>query len=342
MYYPTDTIEPVIQGMREGVRGHMIGLLLVLLPNIQEIWLKKYSAGANAFAKTVHNIVQSYSMNNVSNPKALAKLSEVIIHSPVPLEWSDWSDWSDDVMSLEILADLTSLPSVTSIDGKSLDIDSFFGSSESFVSAVSSVQLKDCIADKIGLDRLLSKMPNLLHFDFSFSASARVDYDYWEPEGISGIMQSLVRYSHQSLETLDICGNFATGYPIFDEGSQYLKQFQNLKQARLDVDLFVEDFRAGCACGGCYDSDDLKLLQIFNQDIPRLVDIFPASLEVVAFRGTVSLAGFEALLGGFASRAAKNVPNLKKIMFAHGIMGDPENTRMRAKFWEGDRYVLYF
>ena len=69
MYYSADTIETVIQGMREGVRGHMIGLLLVLLPNIQWIYLKEYSKGANAFAQAVQMILQSYSMNNMPNPK---------------------------------------------------------------------------------------------------------------------------------------------------------------------------------------------------------------------------------------------------------------------------------
>ena len=112
-------------------------------------------------------------------------------------------------------------------------MDSFFQSSESIVSAVSSIHLKDCTVSNTGLDRLLSKMPNLLRSKLGYFA--RVGYNYWEIDGISSIMQPLTPYCHQSLETLGICGDIA----IFNQGREYcLKQFQSLKQARLDVDHF--------------------------------------------------------------------------------------------------------
>ncbi|CAF9910545.1 MAG: hypothetical protein HETSPECPRED_010095 [Heterodermia speciosa] len=84
MYYSADTIEPVIQGMREGVRGHTIGLLLVLLPNIQWIYLKEYPKGANAFAQAVQMIVQSYSMNKMPNPKTELVSSAVKVYQGTP------------------------------------------------------------------------------------------------------------------------------------------------------------------------------------------------------------------------------------------------------------------
>lgn len=58
---------------------------------------------------------------NMPNPKALAKVSEVCLHGPV-LE-----DWPEYVKSLEILTDLTSLPSVKSLEGKLFAMDPFFG-----------------------------------------------------------------------------------------------------------------------------------------------------------------------------------------------------------------------
>ena len=88
-------------------------------------------------------------------------------------------------------------------------------------------------------------------------------------------MQSLIHYSHQSLEALDLCEEIAIGYSTVNEGRKCpLKQFQNLKQARLDVDLFVKDegrVRDDCACGGCYGSDDDQTLESWKQYIPQLV-----------------------------------------------------------------------
>ncbi|KAL8795279.1 MAG: hypothetical protein Q9195_002290 [Heterodermia aff. obscurata] len=328
MYYSTDTIDSAIQSMREGVRGHMIGLLLVLLPNIERIWLREYSEGANAFAQTVHTIAQSYA-ENIPNPKALARLSNVQIHNPA-LE-----DRPEDAMSVEILADLITLPSVKYIDGTSLDMGLFPWSSRSFVSAVSSIRPENCTVNNVTIDRLLSKMPNLL--DFRFHYFRRVGYNYGETEGISSIMQSLTRYYHQSLEELNIYGYLGLGYPIFDEGRPYsLKQFQKLKQLRLPVDFFVKevhDFRDGCACGGCNASGDQKKLEDWKQDIPHLVDLLPASLEMVALFNPISLADFETLLEGFTSRAARNVPNLRAIYISHGFRDKSEKTEMRAKVW---------
>ena len=62
---------------------------------------------------------------------------------------------------------------------------------------MSSIQLEDCIVDNVGLDRLLSKIPNLLRFDLGYSPM--VGYNYYGIEGRSSIMQSLIRYSYQSL-----------------------------------------------------------------------------------------------------------------------------------------------
>ena len=76
----------------------------------------EYSTAANLFVQTVQMIVQSYSINNVPHPKALSKFSEVCIQGSLP------NEWHEDVMSIEIWASLTSLPSVKSILGKLLNI----------------------------------------------------------------------------------------------------------------------------------------------------------------------------------------------------------------------------
>ena len=128
-------------------------------------------------------IVQSHSMINISNPKALAEPSEACFYGLV-LE-----GWPEDDMSLDILADLTSLRSVTSIEENRSIWTHFFWPSESVVSAVPSIHLKECIVDNFGLDRLPSKMPNLLRFNFGYFAG--VGYNYWETEGISAFPRPL-------------------------------------------------------------------------------------------------------------------------------------------------------
>ena len=331
--------------MREGARGYILGLLLVLLPNLEEVSLTQYSTGADAFLEAIHEVALSYSDSIEPCCRALSKLSKVYLRSPSEEEEHDEPCVS---MDFDFFRNFAALPSMKSFVGIGMvNMWSFEWASDLSISGLTSFELQDSAFDDRGLDTLLSSMPSLTSFTYGSGSHACAfgeDFELASHE-LAMVLQSLLRYSSMNLDTLNIFGDLAIGQPMFTaDGECSLRGFQNLKEARLhlallvkDEDLYYEE-HSDCTCDledGMGDGMGNGMGR-WKHDIPRLVNILPASLESIIIDGTVSLADFKSLLRDFADHAAKRVPKLKKVIFLQAEVDESDGARMEAKVWRDD------
>lgn len=312
----------------------MLGLLLVLLPNLEDISLTQYSTGADAFLQAIHKVALSYSDNSEPGCRALTKLSKVYLRSPREEEEHDEPCVS---MDFDLFRNFAALPSVKSFVGISIvNMGMFEWASDLCVPALTSFELQDSDFDgRDGLNTLLSRMPKLTSFTYGSGSQFCVqDEDLLASHELDMAVQPLLHYLSKSLETLNISGGFAIGQPMFTaDGESSLRGFQSLKEARLhlallvkDEDLYYEE-HSDCTC----DLEDA--MGRWKHDIPRLVNILPPSLESIVIYGTVTVADLGSLLSGFADHAAENVPKLKKIVFLQAESDRSDCARMVAKVW---------
>lgn len=85
-------------------------------------------------------------------------------------------------------------------------------------------------------------------------------------------------------------------------GGIILEEFELLKEARLPCNAFLKD-RDGYE--GANDEADLR---DWLDDIPRLVDLLPASIEKIELDGEITMVSVENLLIGLDA----NNPNYKR------------------------------
>lgn len=196
-------------------------------------------------------------------------------------------------------------------------------------SNVTEIELQKSSVDPKDMVLLLSGMRFLKKFIYDHDASLTCNED----DQLSDILMVLKSYAANTLELLAL--------PVNDsltrcaggthKGGNALKDFRALREVRVPCNLFLRD---EALHQGSH--DELKVKDWLD-DIPRLADILPASIEKIEMDGEITMTSVESLLIGLNADSPdykrQKVPNLKEIVF-HEAKTETETAEMMAKAWK--------
>jgi len=107
-----------------------------------------------------------------------------------------------------------------------------------------------------------------------------------------------------------------------------LKPFETLKIARFPCCLFLKD---EADFEGEDDEVDLKM---WLDDIPRLINLLPATIEKIELDGEIKMGSVESLLIDMDGPDQELlIPTLKKIVFNEAFV-ETKTMKMMAKAWK--------
>ena len=81
------------------------------------------------------------------------------------------------------------------------------------------------------------------------------------------------------------------------------------------------------------DDDDSHTFVKWRDDIPRLTDVLPASIQKIEFDSTVKMKDVETLVYGLDNCKAERLPNLKKVIF-HDAIAETKTEKLIEKAWK--------
>lgn len=182
--------------IEKGYRGPMLGLLLVLLPNLEALAHERYSDTASRSYIPFALHIASASRDENWPSKPLAKLVEVEVYrgnSPEVVE--------DDCEEIELLVPFTLLPSVRILRGDNLYIDPLIEAPwERSASVVTEIDFQSSAIPLEVLFNFLKEVPALEKFTYSNNDLLDVEF----MNGTISIIESLVRNAGHSLQYLSL------------------------------------------------------------------------------------------------------------------------------------------
>jgi len=315
----SNTFDGITQYCWNDVRDPALGLLLVLLPNLKSVTLSDYMWQAKSFRKVLRRIVSFHVLPNSceqSRSIPLSNLAEVRIYGP-----SGPYHMGEDPGFLKYWA---SLPSTQSLFGSVTVIDSY--SEFKWYHGLRSSNVTDVNLQKSSLSG--KHLGQLLS---GIKALRRFTYDYDEQlynrgaEHVPKIVRNLLKHAKSTLESLTITGYMPSQRFM---GGISLKPFETLKIARFPCCLFLKeeaDFEG---------EDDEVDLKMWLNDIPRLINSLPASIEKMELDGEIKMGSVESLLIDMDGPGQNQlIPNLKKIVFNEAFV-ETKTMKMMAKAWK--------
>lgn len=183
-------------------------------------------------------------------------------------------------------------------------------------------------------DRFMSRVPNLRDFQFR-NDRANPGYALWKPRHV---VECLLRYASHSLSSLTLLGYRTSDRPYI--GS--LRGFGALSDIRIDVSMLIDDpenkdidddkdkslgadFNGGDALGSDDEDDCLSdtmsepawylELSERTQVVHRLINILPASAEVLILEMAANKNIMQQMLQRLPERKAERLPQLKEILY---------------------------
>lgn len=313
----SNTFDGIPQYCWEEVRDPALGLLLVLLPNLKSVSLSDYMWQAKSFRKVLGRIVSCHALSishEQSRSMPLSNLAEVKIYG-----FDEWYPMEDDLGSFEYWV---SLPSTHSLFGSVIESYSDFKWHHALKSSnVTDVNLQKSSLSGKHLGQLLS----------GIKALRRFTYDYDEQiynrggEHVPRIVRTLLKHTKSTLESLTITGYMPSQRFM---GGISLKPLERLKIARFPCCLFLKD---EADFEGEDDEVDLKM---WLDDIPRLINLLPATIEKIELDGEIKMGSVESLLIDMDGPDQELlIPNLKKIVFNEAFV-ETKTMKMMAKAWK--------
>ncbi len=285
-------VNDVLDMTKHGARGAILGLLLVSLPAIKSISFNDYVWRDRLWIDSMQSITDQQDPHSAgSEPKFLMEVSE--------LNLDDQKEGHSVGMSCSVVP-FVILPSLRVIRGVSISSASyneysFDGHHGRGPSHVTEIDLQRSSLDAERLGGMLGYMPALKRFRF----------DQGRHNDISGgaepgsIINGLLACASSSLESLSLTGATAHSGRNARDIKGPLKDFKVLKNIHLPSSVFR------------------TYNKLFSEprDIPRLVDVLPASIETVRLDGDINTGATALLLTGLPEGKADFLPKLKEIVF---------------------------
>ena len=325
-YFDENGNERWYNHIRRGNRGAALGLLLTLLPHLETLTFHVYTWNAPQFKKVVQRITEPYgrssSETRKEGGKVLTKLREVKLHGSVPAAHEDVFE------DFDLARHFAKLPSVKRIHAVPAKNSSRL-SNNPWVKVGSRTSNIDDIS--IGHGRM--KATYMTEYSGSLKALWKFHYDYSPCEshngldrnGVSLIVESLLKHANTSLETLTLKASYCSPLQGSTAIPLSIHPFEKLKEASLSCHLYAPVFQKDKAGPLVPAPDETKSLDIASGssgfeasktfEVPKLVDILPGSIEVIEFWRQVAMEHVEALLQGLTEHKADRLPHLKKIIF---------------------------
>jgi len=312
-----NTFDSIPQYCWKDVRDSALGLLLVLLPNLKSVSLSDNMWQAKTCRKVLGRIISCHALpdsHEQSRPMPLSNLAEVKIYgsgAPYHLE-----------ANLGFFEYWVSLPSTNSLFGSAVVSFSEFDWHHALKSSnVTDINLQKSSVLGKHLGQLLSGIKALRRFTYDY------DEQLYNRGGDHGpkIVRTLLKHTRSTLESLTITGYMPSQCFM---GGISLKPFETLKIARFPCCLFLKD---EADFEGEDDEVDLKM---WLDDIPRLINLLPATIEKIELDGEIKMGSVESLLIDMDGPDQELlIPNLKKIVFNEAFV-ETKTMKMMAKAWK--------
>jgi len=310
-YYTPKCVNQLCRKIERGSRGAMLGLLLLVLPNLRLISLDQYTWNATEFKDILTDIVVVHRICRgvAGRPLALSKLTDVRIHGPtVPNVDAQIKLQDSAFFNL-----FSRLPTVRNLHAHQLS-DWHWGhwsTAPPKSSAVRRIVVRWGRLQSYSISQCLRRFQALEVFSYSYEA-LEGDFTTTDVGKVISVLQELFGHCLKKLEIF--CGRNAPlpGHLLADDGDgrASLKGFQVLTTARLSCYNFLRkvEFYDGA-------NDDNLDLRAWKTDIQPLIHLLPTSLEKVRFEGRISIDEVTALLRGLGAQKAMVLPLLKEIHF---------------------------
>ena len=294
-------VNEVLDMTEYGARGAILGLLIVSLPAIKSISFKDYVWCDELWIDSLKSI--TYQQNpylGSSEANFLMDVSELNLDQQY--ENRSAKSWS--------IIPFVTLPSLQVIRGASIDSSSFddfpFVENDGLPpSPVTVIDLQRTTLPTDDLDRVLRYVQDLKRFRYDYRPQSHFIHKGAEP---GGIIQALLGYASHSLESLALTSATPYRSPHDEDIKGSLQAFEVLKDLHLPSNTFLADR-----------SKAFKR-SLGTEEIPKLVDILPASIETVRLDGEMKWKSMAALLVGLPEDKAECLPKLKEILFT--VEGD--------------------
>lgn len=272
-------------------RESVLGLLLISLPNVRSVSFSEYLLRAKTIRRVIGRLAALQAFANIS-PGMLSYLTELRIYGS--------SDFRHEGEELCLFASWMALPSLRSLYGHSIEsYNEFDWHIESKTSHVTKIDFQRCSISPGDIRLLLSGMLCLKEFSYDYEQRM----DFYNGDHLLDVLMALQKHNAKTLEYLALTTKewtWCVGGTSM--GGIILEEFELLKEARLPCNAFLKD-RDGYE--GANDEADLR---DWLDDIPRLVDLLPASIEKIELDGEITMVSVENLLIGLDA----NNPNYKR------------------------------
>lgn len=285
-----------------GKRGAMLGLLLTMLPNLEDLTLAKYTWGANTFRTVLWNIVEANLDPDYTGSALLTKLKKVVVFDFVSNRYQD----------AEVFGCFAFLPSMEVLYG---NVASTWGTGEDDTdyrwprradqtSAVSAIKFEHSEISFGYFSQLLRGITRLREFTYEFVGG----YNTSDPYRLIDI---LLLYSKTTLEHLEIKGFACEQFKSEDgAGNGSLRDFEVLKDIHVHARLWAngdEDSTGAMDPEEDYEAEG-------GAFIP-LVDTLPSCIETVQLEGAFHMRDVDHLLTCLTGPKGRRLRNLRKVVF---------------------------
>ena len=292
-------VNNILDKTENGPRGAILGLLMVSLPAIRSITFNDYVWRDELWIRSMKSITNQQDPHLGSpGPNFLKDVSELNLY--------DRETPHSVGMSCSIVPFVT-LP-LRVIRGFSVHFSSFkdFGFADNHglrPSPVTEINLQGSLLDDDYFVREFFRYTQVLE-RFTYDENESAGFSYGRDP--AKIIRCLRACASCSLESLALTGFNVYGNQAAKEIKFCVKDFKVLKDIHLSCDLALiakADWR----------KSDPKPPPI--NDISRLVDALPASVETVRLEGELTWSDMAALLVGLPEGKAECLPKLKEISF---------------------------
>ncbi|KAL8927723.1 MAG: hypothetical protein Q9208_002138 [Pyrenodesmia sp. 3 TL-2023] len=274
---------------------HHLAMLLTMLPNLQSITFTSMSRHSEPIRDMVRSIAAANrDPESPMHQKALAKLTRISV------------DRADTEMGEDITfyGPFLELPSIRSVHGRMIDgengalaaVNSDQRPGVLLPWQVEEIDMEYSAIDLGSCDWMLRRIENLTRFSYHHAGSVVGDAEYYS----GGIVALLKKHASHSLVRLDLTADSIDNYGMEMASGYVLKQFVG--------DL--RDFRKLRVLA----LDDTAFQKPKDRKLVRLVDVLPASIEMVTLLSRIEEGNSAELFIGLAERKKDKVPQLKKLV----------------------------
>ena len=287
-----------------GKRGAMLGLLLTMLPNLEDLTLANYTWGANTFRTVLWNIVEANLDPDYTGSAVLAKLKQVTVIDP----------YSEECEDAEILGCFAFLPSMDVLHGIGVidgtegetnedDTDYRWPRRVDQTSAISAIEFQNCSISFGHFSQLLRGITRLRRITLDLTGV------YSRPNPYE-LINCLLLHSRRTLEYLEIKMSNCEYFDSEDgAGNGSLRDFEALKDVQIHARIWAydKDYTGTMNPEKDYETEE-------GAFIP-LVDTLPSCIETVHLGGAFHMRNVDHLLTGITGPKGRRLHSLRKVVF---------------------------